>query len=82
MRRNAWPALGREPRDACDTPATMPGPLVLSRLAAALLLLLGVAVNAAAATVQVGSKRFTESYLLGAIVTETLARAAPMRSCC
>jgi osmoprotectant transport system permease protein len=43
------------------------------RLATALLL--AAAGAAVAAPVQVGSKRFTESYLLGAIATETLRRA-------
>jgi osmoprotectant transport system permease protein len=45
----------------------------IRRLATALLL--AAAGAAVAAPVQVGSKRFTESYLLGAIVTETLRRA-------
>ncbi|MBA3590557.1 glycine betaine ABC transporter substrate-binding protein [Methylibium sp.] len=53
----------------------MRGPFAFPRLVTALLLVLAAAVGASAATVQVGSKRFTESYLLGAIVTETLARA-------
>lgn len=45
----------------------------IRRLATALLL--AAAGAAVAAPVQVGSKRFTESYLLGAIATETLQRA-------
>jgi osmoprotectant transport system permease protein len=45
------------------------------RLTVATLMILAISAAASAATVQVGSKRFTESYLLGAIVTETLVRA-------
>jgi osmoprotectant transport system permease protein len=45
------------------------------RHAAAPLLALVLAAGAMAAPVQVGSKRFTESYVLGAIVAETLTRA-------
>ena len=44
------------------------------RLLAALLLAASAATGAAAPALQVGSKRFTESYLLGEIVTQTLAR--------
>jgi osmoprotectant transport system permease protein len=45
------------------------------RQTVATLLALAISAAATATTVQVGSKRFTESYLLGAIVTETLVRA-------
>jgi osmoprotectant transport system permease protein len=44
----------------------------LLRLALPLLLAAGVACAAAAPALQVGSKRFTESYLIGEIVTQTL----------
>lgn len=58
-----------KPLSACLSPAAR-------RLVLCLWLSLSAAVEeAGAASAQVGSKRFTESYLLGAIVTETLVRA-------
>jgi osmoprotectant transport system permease protein len=53
----------------------MGGPVFFPLRALVLPLALAFALGASAAPVQVGSKRFTESYLLGAIVTETLVRA-------